>query len=129
MSTVDDALYNKISTDATITAIAKTIAPITVLPGSPMPAITYNRISTVPVNALGTSASLASSRFQFDCYSKKSSEASNLASKIQASLDAFIGTILGVKIGGIMMIGQFSAYEPDAELFRESIDFDVWHSI
>lgn len=129
MSTIDDAIYNRISTDSDIIAFNGSISALTAKPGASMPMIIYNRVSTVPINALGTSSTLASSRFQFDCYSKDSSQASDLASKIKASLDAFFGTILGVTIGGIMMIDQFSIYESDAELYRETIDFNVMHSI
>lgn len=130
MSTIEDAIYNRLTTDSAFLAlVSKRIYPIKIAQGSAMPAVSYNRVTTVPVSALGTSASLASSRFQFDCWSKTPSEAGNIANTIRYSLDSLVTTIMGVRIGGITMLDEFSNYEPDAELFRESMDFEVWHSI
>lgn len=54
-----------------------------------LPAVTYQRISSVPVYGHSGRQLLRSTRMQFNCYGRTTLEAAALATALQAGMDAF----------------------------------------
>lgn len=130
MSVINEAIYSRLSADANIMAIVGTrIFPSKATQNQPPPLIMYFRVDTVPATALNTASTFMASRFQFDCWHKTEIGAETLAEKVKTSLDGFIGTILGITIGGIVFLDQFDDYDDDAELYRVGQYFRILHSL
>lgn len=127
MAAVETALVYQLQNDSAVGAVVDArIYPLLLTQGSELPAIVYQRLSTYGEHANDTNSTLISSRIRFDCYGKTYSDAKNLAIKVKACLDGFIGLILTVHIDGILFVDEFDSYDEDAELVVIGVDFRIW---
>jgi len=85
---------------------------------SGFPAISFQRISSVPVNALSGSSGMEYVRVQFDCWAETFAAAKQLAVELRALLEA--GSFKA------LMANDFDDYDPDAKVYRVSSDFQMW---
>lgn len=126
MAIIEDAIFARLSTDSGLTALVSTrIYPMKLPDTTAYPAITYQCIDKIPASALGTASTCFAARFQFDCWGKTMSAVKNLANKLRNSLDALDTTLSGIRIYGIVYLGEFDTYEADTELYRISSDFKI----
>lgn len=130
MSLIDEALRSIIVADsATNALISGRFYPMIAPQGAASPFITYQKIDTIPVHALGTTSKAEGARFQLDCWAKTVPIVKDLANKLKAAIDGVITTALGVQIFGIVLLNEIDFYEEDSELYRISLDFRVLHRI
>lgn len=130
MSYIDESLREILRLDAGVSAIVGSAIHMMRLPqGTKAPCISYSRVNTNPINALNTAARAEISTYQFDAWGKTQLQARDLAHKIKLALDAYVGTVLGVAIGGIMLANEVDLYEEDTEFFRVSLDFTVMYRV
>lgn len=83
-----------------------------------MPAITYQRISNVPVDDLSGHSGLDHVRMQVDCWAETYAAAKELAKEVRA-----IMTAAGFKA---LLATDRDDYEPDTQRYRASSDYLVW---
>lgn len=130
MSYIDESLRDLLLNNAGVVALVGQSIHMMRLPqGTKAPCISYSRINTNPINALNTAARAEISTYQVDAWGKTQLQARDLAHKIKLALDAYIGTSLGVSIGGIMLANEIDLYEEDTEFFRVSLEFTVMYRI
>jgi hypothetical protein len=90
-----------------------------VLPdGTDYPALTYQRISTVPVNSLAGSSGLDQVRVQIDCWAATYGAAKALADEVRPVMEAaaFKG----------LLVTDTDDYDEVTRLYRISMDFYCW---
>lgn len=124
MAIPEDALYNRLSNDAAVSAIVSTrIFPYKLAQNCNYPALVYTFIDKIPAQAMGTASTLFFARVQIDSWAKTVAEVKNLANKVRNSLDALDATLSGIRVYGMMFLSEIDLYETDTELYRISQDY------
>lgn len=94
------------------------------------PAVRYQRISS-PQQGLthdGGPAGLARPRFQFDAFAVTATEAKETGEQIRLALEGFRDQAAEPRIDGIILADRRGGREPGSNLFRDSLDFFIWHA-
>ncbi len=127
MITAPVAIRKVLAADPSVAAlVGDRIAPPPVVQASTMPAVTYQRISTVEPVDLDGMPGLCRIRLQVDCWAPTQDAAEELAEAVKAKLRGFSGTVEGRSIKGVFVDGENDApYEPDVKLHRVSADYLV----
>lgn len=106
--------------DSTITGLVDDrIYPLFRPEADPLPALVYQRVSTVPTNSINGFSGLDAVRIQFSCYAKTLLEAKELAEALRAAMNADAA----LKSICIMEIDE---QDPETRNFRTIVDFNVW---
>jgi hypothetical protein len=101
--------------------VGNRVYPLRMPQNAQMPAIVYQRISTVPRHRQGGPASLARHRFQIDCWARTYGEAATVAYRVQWALEGRRG-----RIGASLMDNASDDYDEKATLYRRSLDVIMW---
>lgn len=116
-------LRNALVLDATVAASVGTrVYPGRLPQGATMPAITYNRISTVR-DASHSGAGLAWARFQLDCWAETYGAADTLATAVIALFHAKRGRMAGQ---ATLVDNDVDDKDPDANLYRRIVDVLIY---
>ena len=128
---IDTAIFTRLSTDSQITTLAGTRIRAGVLAqGDAVPAISFFRVSTTPVQNLNNlQSNLERSRYQFNIWAKSPKAARELAVKVRARLDGLNTTLSGMRIFGIMLVNELDFYEDETGLFRVAQDYFITYRV
>jgi hypothetical protein len=91
--------------------------------GSPLPAITYQRIGEFRRDTLTQSDALTMARIQLDAWAGSYADVFELALKSQRALKHYQ---LGPELEAIWFETQEQLYEDETTTYRVRMDFDVW---
>lgn len=110
--------------------VADRIYPIQLPQAAALPAVTYQRISTVPYHHLEGYSGLTASRLQIDCWAVTYADAKGLAEAVRLALDGFSGAMGEHTIESVLLLGHNDVPEsPDGDgeygIQRVSMDFRV----
>ena len=94
------------------------VYPIVIPDTASLPAIVYQRISSVPVNSLDGDTGLDSVRIQISAWALTYKEAKNLSDTIRTTLNASALKIITEN--------DTDDYEPETKRFRTLTDYVVW---
>lgn len=120
-----ESFFSFLSSQATITALCKSIFPHTIPQNESLPAITYFVDEDLPEPILDGSSSLRVSRFNVDCWSHKYTEAHALADAVEAVLVGFTGVFGTDNAGHIRLERRFDLFETETKLYRVSMQFFI----
>lgn len=136
MAFIEEALRARLTGFAGLAALVSARIHPDKLPPEPSPlvttrwpALTYQVVSTERVYSLEGFSCLARPTFQIDVWATSQSSRVNVAHQVKLALEGFVGTVSSVNIRGIFLNSEVDIYEADAEIFRRSLDFEVWHNI
>jgi hypothetical protein len=116
----EKALHAALAGNAAVAAIVGTrIYPLMLPEGTPLPAVTYHRISGVPANSLTGHSGLEAVTVQVDGWARGFAEAKNLAASIRLAM-------AGAPFVNILDEDR-DLYAPDMNTFRVSADYRCWH--
>ena len=128
---IEEALRTYLAGNSGVSAIVSGIIYPVVLPqGVQLPALMFQRISGVRVESLQGSSGLAHPIFQIDCFSEQKdgySQVKALAEVVRLALEGYRGTWSGMSIQGVLFLGDTDLYEDESEVYRVSMDFEIWH--
>lgn len=133
MSNIEEAVRRILVDDAGVGAIAENrIYPQILKRKTPLPAITWQRISGVRLRGLDGTDALAQPRIQINCWAESYSDASDLEDAVRAALVDYTGTVLSVVIADIELESDGDLFEPavsskETRRFGRRMDFIVWH--
>lgn len=88
---------------------------------STLPAVTYQRISGLPMYVQEKRPGLTKSRFQFNCYGRSVLESKALALVVMHAADAFTGA------AGNFVSGPRDLADPETRQSFPAIDVEMWH--
>lgn len=109
----EQTVYNTLKNDAGVAALVGTRIYPLVLPQNPTyPAISYQRISTRPVQTRGGNG-LAFVRMQVDCFATGYTAAKQLSDAVVSAL------------AGTLEVGLMELWDDTLGLYRVSIDYQV----
>lgn len=124
MSDVGVDLRTILLADPDVAALIGTRVYPGVLPQNPtMPAVTYTVVSGVSGVTTDGPDRLANPRVQVDCWGGDYIEMYNTFKAVRNRLLGYSG----LNIQGIFLVGRRDLYDNEAQLYRRSGDFQVWH--
>lgn len=118
MADLNEAVYSALSGDGTLTGLVGTRIWNTQRPeADTLPALVFQRVSTIPVNSASGVDGLAGARYQLDAYATTLAAASSV---IYAARDAILGTTTG------LVLSRQDIWEEETRAFRIIMDVSVW---
>lgn len=124
---IEAALYEYLTGyTALVTLVAKRIYPDILPQNSPMPAITYQRISTLPYQTRD-GAGYQRPRIQFSCYGNSALGAMQLVQTLETALLAFARSD-SPRVDVALIEGRTQNYDPDTKLYKQTLDAFIWHT-
>lgn len=129
MTTLTEAIYTHLSTDAGILAAVSTRVYPVQMPQIPtLPAITFTRISTTPTQTRDSAKPTHSRpRYQFDVWATTWDSLDS----VRATLRTAIGTIAQSttpRIDVALLQNDFELVEPETGNWHAILDYYVWHA-
>ena len=121
---IEEAVYDRLISEVGIDAY-----PL-VLPASvTLPAMTYQRISTVFDYTHDGDALLDRVRFQFDIWAETFAEARQLAGTLRAAWSGYVGQVYEnpeIHVSGAFISGERDLREDEPPRYRVSMDVMMW---
>jgi len=128
--TIEEALFNHLTTDTSITTIVEgRIYPTVAIQRQKTPHIVYTAISTLHHESMEGSSGLAAKRFQIDSISEVYATAKQVSELVRLRLQGFIG-LMGtmidkVRVDLVEADDTRDGYNDDMELYVCQSDFIV----
>lgn len=125
--TVPAALYEILSGDTAVAALVGTrIYPKKAPQGVARPYVVFHKTTRRPSRTF-TGYSLSRGLWQIDAWADDFDTADTLGDAIEDALDEFRGDAGGRTLA-ITLDNDSDDYEPDTDLYRQSLDFVIWDS-
>lgn len=119
---IESALFAYLSSYVGLSALVGTRVYPLVLPQTPtMPAIAYNRVSSVVERDL-SGAARTRVRMQLTCFGTTYGSAKQVARQVREALQDYSGTMGAVRILEATVIGEMDQYEPDLSQYYIPVD-------
>jgi hypothetical protein len=128
MAEIGEVIYSKLTGYAGLAALVGTrVYPIQLPQRPTLPAVTYQRISTLPIHTRDNAhASLERPRFQFDCWGSSYAGARAVAQEMRNALATF-PQASNPRVDVALMQNEIDDYEPDIGRWRVILDAFIWH--
>jgi hypothetical protein len=131
VASAEEALTARLAAVVGVTTLISTRAYPVKLPQIPtLPAVTYQRISTVQESAMGVDTTIVRVRFQINSYAASYSAVKALAAAVKAALKRFSGTSATVAVLDTFADSEEDLYgqaESDARIYGVRQDFIMCH--
>jgi hypothetical protein len=128
MASAEEAIFALLSNDSDVTDIVGTrIYPVITPEEGQYPALSYFRVDGPREHVLEGPAGLARPRIQVDAWANDSATARAAIAAVISALDGFIGNAGGVRVAGVIALGDHDLYEPRTKTFHVAADFLVMH--
>ena len=125
---IEQDLRTYLLAQAPVSALIGTrIFPLRLPQGVTLPAVTYQRISGVPVISHDGASDLARARIQVDCWAASYAAMAGLAMAIRTALSGYRGPMGNNGATAARVINQIDLSEPEPALWRRMIDVAIWH--
>ena len=129
--TLSQALFNYLSTYAGLASLVSTrVYPVALPQGATLPAVTYQRVSTVRRRTFGAPRLGRQARFQFTVWASSYADREAIALQLIAALEGYSGTMgggSGVVVLAIQGEGETDDYGPTAKVWQAALDFTITH--
>ena len=117
---VEQGINTLLLADATVSGlIATRLYPMIMPQGVTLPALSYQRVATAPVNDLEGSQNHEWVRVQVDCWDDDYSGVKALSAAVRAAM--LLTPVYGI------LLAQLDDYDSEEKLFRVILDFNVWN--
>lgn len=93
-----------------------------------LPAVVYQRISTVRRSTFDGSLLMAETRFQFDVWAERQADVAPVSFALTRALHGYNGYMGDFYVQIPRQSNEFDSYETDTGLYRRMCEFIVWHS-
>jgi len=128
MARVEQAIYNILSNDAIVTALTSSrIYPSVVPQDKGLPAITYERISSMRHYAMGTDPGVSETVLEITAISTSVSTVGDLSNRIRESLSRNTGSHASINIIDIYIDNESQTYFSDLETYEIISQYVILH--
>lgn len=122
---IESALYDRARTFAGLSALVGTriypnLQPQQVADKS----VTFRRISSQRVSAMGADTGLVRARYQFDAWAKTYDGARAIADQLRLAFQRW-NTTTGTVVQDVYVLNDVELYEDDTQTHHVAVDFDV----
>jgi len=119
---IDEALYTHLVGNSPLAAlVGDRVYPDIRPQNGPLPAVTYQWISTAPTTSRDGGGELRLTRFQFDAFAADALARSRLAIVLEAALLAFKRPS-GPRVDVVFLDNRSQIYESETMIYRASVD-------
>lgn len=129
MATAEESLKARLGAVSGVTDLVSTrVYPVKLPQGPTLPAVTYQRISTIKESAMGNDAGISRTRFQVTCWAETYSALKGVSEAVRAALQRFQGTSGGVEVLDSFLENDMDIYsgeESDFRVYGEMQDY-IW---
>lgn len=126
MTTIEEALFSKLTNESAITDLVGTrVYPLTLPQNPTYPAMTYQQISKVWGKTHQGAGDMGWPRFQFDCYGTSYSAAKGVANALRQTIDGFSGTVATVDVCAIFFVNEVDDFNDEVGVYRVAADYRV----
>lgn len=123
--TVETVLFSRLSGFAGLNALISNRVYPTVIPqNSPLPVVSYRRISTTRESAMGSDTGIARARFQLDSFAESFSAVRPVAEQVRAALQRWRNNS-GTVVQDSFILSEDDDYDHETKLYRVMQDFEV----
>jgi len=123
--TIEELLVARLTGYPALAAlVGNRVYPLVLPQNVALPAMTYQRISTLRVRSHSGPSGLAHPRFQFACWADSYAEAANVTRVLRLALDGFKLTPGGAALSE----NEIDDYEAETGRWRINADYIIWHS-
>lgn len=131
--TIDDALVHRLKNSTAVKAITTRVYPLALPQSVTLPAIVYQHIDGVAVQAHGQASALPRQRVQLTFWASTYQEVVNLAHVVRLSLDGYRGNwgtgAYLTNIQSCLPAGEPRDFrDPDASLFYRQQDYQIMYA-
>ncbi len=127
---IESAVRTFILADSTITTLISTRLYSVKMPQSPtFPLIVYTKISGFREHDMDGST-IAAPRIQYDSWAQTYAGAKALADALRERLDSYAGPVgsPAETVHFAYLLNERDFYDDDLQVFRVSMDFEIWHN-
>lgn len=129
MSDIETAIFSILSADAgVIAAVGDHIGNLWITQGESLPAVAFSRVHTDANQPLNMKAGLFETLIRFDSWATTDTEAAATINAIRNVLEAYRGSVGGVRIGGVLFEDRMSFRDPETQYFKETLDLKFLHN-
>lgn len=127
--TIEAAIYNRLSNHSGLTALTSTrIYPNEdVRKDTSTPYLTYLKITSPRVHAMGVDPGLVRATYRFSTYSESFTDVFNVAIQLKAALDRWRGTLESTIIQDTLFEDEWDLYEDETKLHHRVQQFEIIH--
>jgi len=119
-SAIEVLVYRAMILDAAVTRLINTrVYPVVMPQDVTLPAVSYQRVSTDPVNHLGGYSGLKNAHIVINAWGRNYDEAKAIASAIHAAMDA-------ARAFRCVLTNELDGYDQDVQLYVISHDYSCW---
>ncbi len=123
--TVEADLYSRLTGFAGLAAlVGNRVYPQMIPQAVTMPAISYQRVSTIRTSVMRNDIDIVRSRFQVDVWAKDFDEGEAITAQVLAALQRYRGTGT-VEILAVFSLEEIDLYEPETEIYHQALDFEI----
>ena len=116
---IEELIYSALAAQSPpATSAGDRVYPLIAKQGSTLPRITYQRISTTPINDFQGSSNLDQVRIQVDSWAMSHLGARQLAAQVRLAM-------AGAEFKSTMS-SEFDDYEPETRIYRVRQDYSCW---
>lgn len=117
---VEQEIKTLLLADGTVSGlIAMRLYPMLMPQGVTLPAISYQRVATAPINDLEGSQNYEWVRIQIDCWDDDYAGVKALAAAVRAAM--LLTPVFG------QLLTEIDDFESEEKLYRVILDFNVWN--
>ncbi len=128
MATIEDAIYNILTSNPGVSAIVGTRVYRVRMPDNPqLPAITYQTSYGSQVESFTGYSGLRMPIISIDCWGDTAKLTRDLAEKVRVALHGYSGTYSDITIDNVLEWSFIELYEPDTEIFHVSCSARFWY--
>lgn len=115
---VEEALYDALVAPSPQTTAGAHVYPMLAPEGAALPRITFQRIATIPQNALGGHAGIDQVTMQVDCWASTKAGAATLAREVRLAIAA--------ESFKPIVTNEYDGFEGESRLYRHTLDLSCW---
>ena len=125
MPSLEFRVYSALQASTSVTALVGTrVRPLQLKQGETMPAVSYQRISTVRESEFGSDNGHATSRVQVTSWATTWASADGLKDAVRGALQRYNGS---TDVGDTFVVGENHFQDPDYGVFGIALDFRFHH--
>ena len=122
---VEEQIYTRLSGLAGLAALVDDrIYPKILEQNCTLPAITYQRVSSERISAMGVDTDIVRARFQISAWAETYTEMVAVAEQIRLALQRYRITT-GTKIDDCFMLPEVDLFEEEIRTFQRAMDFEI----
>ena len=124
---IEEALVSRLI--AQVPLVGGRVYPMLLPPSVTLPAITYQKISSVRAYTHDGFAHYAEPRFQVSAWATTYAGAKAIQTQVKTALEAYVGMMGGgVDVQRCLVANEIDLYDPESRIYHQAVDYILAHA-